>query len=570
LCIAIRRVRLEAKQNITNMSAEETSANLHLRNTPRPDASDASGQSNGIMSTIDPAFIHTILLTGPLEMPGGTNGTRDKTIAFNEFRQFLDDVTHQGKLDPSLVLKKAVRDHICEAISQNPNNVSSVKNFLLELHSKIRALIPNRKDLHSILEDDNVRNTQALAGLKSFILKAACALEKLESEARAETTLALIEELQKQQQQQSENGNQVEPGELMLWVTAIVYLLHKAELCEADKQEFYLKNVLAPRIHQEGHSLEKRYYQAQFGSFSDPNSSSATRQWIQSLVKSYEACIHQTQSGTAANRDKDAKLASLLASADKRKDLIRAGWVEDIIFRDANQKPMRLPEVFAHDSNRLQTLREVTRVAVAGCALALHACNSVGADSKLVLTSSEETSDIRRAGLIHALRDRSKPPNHYEENVANAVVALAQEWNSSLRGHTIEEDTLLGLKNRVFAVLRGDDPVLQLLNNRIKDAMREVLVSQQDKTSNDNVITPMQMRTGHGSEALQAVSEVTDSNIGRSSSEKLFCHRGFAFFASELMHATKLAGRVIDLAIKLYWDDFLDKVVVEACEGAQG
>ena len=479
-------------------------------------------------------------------------------------------------LEPTFVMKKGLCDYICEtslAQDQQSYDLTPLHGLILELHHQIRALIPNRKDLHSILEDDSVGKAKSLQDLQPIMLKAAQSLAQLESESRADTTLSLIQKLESTLDDTSTNN-------IRFCVTVVLYLQYKTELCHADKQNFYLVNIWAPRIHnQEGLTLEKKFFQNQFGHVSDPASSPATRQWIQSLVD---------------NQQNKNMLELLSSDEEERKNLIRAGWIEDIVFRNANQPALHLPEIFVHDAKGLQQLRDVTRLAVAGCALALHAGNAGGGSANPKTTTSPEsemddtaaanTQSSPRMQLIQALKHRGVPPDVYETNVSHAVVRLAIGWNSSLHepGDSTSTDSnslLESLKYRTIAVLRGEDPVLQLLNTRIKEAVRDIVVQRMHHPKENNAFVPIEsMATGVGSSvAMRQRHDQQPAASGGDSSrqnqlrphtnvEKLLCQRGLSFFASELALMSKHAANIVELAIHIYWDDLLNKMVLDCCQ----
>jgi T-complex protein 11 len=500
----------------------------------------AMSDDNDLMRSLDPALIHKVLLTDSEEFSSLSSSVKTRfTMSFTEFKECLD--SDPGEMDQDMVLKKAVWDHMT---NNQPLHLDQMSSLLCDLHQQIRALIPNRKDLHSILEDDKARTASTLSDLQPLIMKAARSLLQLESESRGTTTVALLDQLQ-----------QAQHKDALFWMTAIFYLLYKAELCEGDKQDFYLVNVWAPRIHKEGPAYEKAQYQKQYGNFNDLDSSPATRQWINDLVQSHLAANPQA-------RHEDPSRDSI-KSVDDRKKLIRAGWVEDIVFREADQRVLKLPEIFARDRHGLETLREMTRLAVAGCSLALQACSVAGLQQQL-LSNPECTSQERKLSLLRAMRCRGIPVEVYEKNVVEEVKELAREWSIHFGTKEINEEVLEQLGWRVVAILRGQDPVLKLLNNRAKKTVLDVLVHNLDTRADD--VTVSEMHTGVLSR-LESSNNSADQRSGMASPvlEKLFCQRGLAFFSSELAIVSKLAGRVVNLAIDLYWDEFLDKLVLDAC-----
>ena len=504
-----------------------------------------------VLSKLDPALIHQILLTestdfSSLSMPDFPERSL-KTLSYEGFNECLE-TSDISSLEQDTVVKKAVRDHALGRITQKPDDLTPFQDLLLELNNNIRGLIPNRKDLHSLLEDSKVQKVQKFSELILYIKTAARALAKLESEVRVESTQKLLNKLEI-----IDNDDGYKLAEEC--VMAILYLMYKTELCESDKQHFYLENIWAPKIHKEGPDFERKDYQRKFGSFSDPNSSPATRQWISFLFES-----------EGKENAPNSTVQQLKGSSEARKDMIRSSWIEDIVFRDTQQKSIPLPEILSYDMKRLEILREVTKVAVAGCALALHACSAANANPQEVLTTvGPQSLQRRRENLLEAMKNRfGKPSEDYEMEVVRASVALAQEWTTSLAASAKES-----LSSRVIAVLRGQDPVLKLLNTRIKETMRDVLLQKLYEKSNvEAKNVPKEIKSGRD----LGIKATIPKNEGKRAqaherylAEKLFCQRGLAFFASELAMASRFAGIIIDLAIRLYWEDLLNKIILECC-----
>ena len=543
-------------------------------NTDHNDRANISTNSDDqFMETLDPSFVHRVLLTDPSDFASlsmSTDPSSRYTLSFEEFNHCLDE-EETSSLDPSMVVKKAVRDHIIKhlsTISQPAEVLGPLRHLLLEAHQQIRSLIPNRKDLHSTLDDEKVKDIEVLKDMLPLVAKAANALAQLESESRAGTTRALIlDHLQKDPL----DNNEVQTP--IFCLTAIMYLLFKAELCQADKESFYLVNVWAPRVQREGPAFVKDLYQKRFGAFSDVKSSPATRQWIQSLVQARRPANPQAQDEDSNENDPWARL-QVQTSQEDRKNMIRSAWIEDIVFRNATtsgQQGLHLPEIFSQDSDGLQALREVSRLAVAGCALVLHACNAAGVNSHEVIVSGTEQTSIEthKKALVKAMRNRGVPQEIFEQGVADAVVKLAQEWNPMLGDKGSNESSVLdSLHSRTIAVLRGKDPVLQLLNNRVKVAVRDILVQRMNHKKNG--AAPLEMRTGlAGRPSPSSMKNDQQSQTCFESKdvvEKLLCQRGLGFFAPEIALVAKNAGKIVDLAIGLYWDDLLDKIILDSCQ----
>jgi len=344
--------------------------------------------------------------------------------------------------DEAMIMRCAYRDQMVERILQK-KSLADAQELLLSLHKALRDLVPSRTDLHGLLSDKAVKDATSLPELVSFAIKAAKALQQLESEVRAESTFQWI------QSTLNLHYDSLSEESISFLVTSILYLLFKADLCNKDKQDFYLSHVWASKIVQQGPDLEREAFQARFGPFSDPSTAPSTRQWIQSLVEN--------------TSDRDALASS---AKDARRNLVRAGWIDNILFRSPNLQPLALPEILELDADRIQNIRQVTRLAAAGSALALHACNAAGQSTDILNQDPQNQStslELRRVALVQAMRERSKPPATYEADVADAVLALAKEWKPSL-----DESTISMLQSRTQSVLRAQDPVIQLLDSRMK------------------------------------------------------------------------------------------------------
>lgn len=527
--------------------------------------------SNEFLHNFDSSFHHRVLLTDPSDFASLITDANHKcTLSFQEFCDCLEsnDNNFNRGLDSNMVLKKAVRNHISQQFNNQQitmeEKLAPLRDLILETYQQIRKLIPNRIDLHSLLDDGEAKDVKTWKDLPSLIKKAAMALTQLESESRATTTRELIRE-HLSNDSQGNNDDQTP----LFWLTAIMYLLYKTELCHSDKQSFYLVHVWAPRIHREGPAFVKDLYEQKFGAFSDAEASPATRQWIQSLL------LVQYTAANPQAEDNDEKHCNsyLQESPEERKNLIRTAWIDAIVFRNTpteEQQPFHIPEIFTEDLLALQAIREVTRLSVAGCALFLHACNAAKVNLHEAIASNIIAK--RKKALVKAMmRNSSGSQEQYENNVAKAVVGLAGELEPRLRYKDPSEvgGALESLVSRTVAVLRGKDPVLQLLDNRIKLAVRDIVLERMHHKMNEGV--PLEIRTGIAAgRPLHSPSKgdqqgQTTGLESKDTVEELFCLRGLGFFAPELAQVATNAGKIVDLAIELYWDDLLDKLILDHC-----
>jgi hypothetical protein len=480
------------------------------------------------------------------------------TPTYTEFRDSLQESrTSSGSSTPvniQALVGGAARDALCQRIHAS-QSLEPAKELLLELHNKLRQLIPSRQDLHSILKDEEVRQATNLSQLRTATRVAAQALSKLESPARSATTLELIQSLPATSSAAPTCSNgDLDPESIIGLITPLFYLLYKTSLCAADMEDFYLGHVWAPQIYQDGTVLEQEHFQARCGKFVDSTTAPATRQWIQSLVDKRQEQQSHDDISTISRQ-----------SPTWRRDLVAKGWIEDILFRGPDQSALALPEILALDADTMAEIRQVTRLAAAGSALALHACTTAGQSTEALNQQVQDrTLELQRVALVQAMNEqRRRPPADYERVVGDAVVALALHWKSDMSDAAVSS-----LRSRVTVTLRGEDPVLQLLDGRMKECFRElvvvVVVTTPRSSAGSTNVVPTSLKSGRSmvDDGVAPVVRRIDPFLQEAT--QLFCSRGLAFYASDLAQAAKLAVTVIDLAWKLYGEVFLDRIILEA------
>lgn len=443
---------------------------------------------------LDPKLIRQVLLTDPSKFDSlhVSNAPRN-TPSFEDFSR--DEIESTASMEATM--KRAFRDHVA---SQTTTNMKPLADLVLQLHQQLRALVPNRHDLHTAVNDEAVTAAEDVETLLPLLMHASEGLESLESEARAETSAAW------RRQAQEETTTTAE-----FVVTSTMYLLYKTELCQADKQDFYLQHIWAPRIHVEGPKYLRSLFETQFSS---DGRYPLTTTWINDLVSQCEGNLE---------------------SESARRALIRKGWVQTILFR--KEQATSIPEILAQEVDSIRLIRHVCARAVAGCALALHAAAS---NTALLTQRIEPTSPagLRKADLIQAMSSNNRSAS-YEDDVSNAVVALAKAWSSS----SVSDES--SLRNRAVAVLRGEDPVIRLLDHRMQEVFADVVASDVSGT------TPVVMRSG-----VQERSTNNESQEAAlvSRSEDVFCGKGLSFYAPELATLSVHARKVIDLAWLVHMD----------------
>jgi hypothetical protein len=466
--------------------------------------------ANLTISQLDPKLIHQVLLTRPSKFSAlHVSGAPRSTPSFDEFvESFLEDDSLES------VMKRAYRDHVIDAACEE--RLEPLHQLMLDLHRSLRSLVPHRTDLHSALDDEKVRNASKHE-LFLLLLHASRCLQNLESPERVETT----ELWQKEAPVTASMLEDKEEGYIPFLVNSTFYHIYKTELCLTDKQDFYLQQIWAPRIHKEGPEYARALLK------NDHQSCQVTKTWIKELVQSAgEIKRHEVKQSRRA-----------------RQAVLRRGWIENLLFRKSDATT--LPEVFALDSDNISMIRHVCKRAVAGCALALHA--GISQTERVEPTSN---LGFRRADLIQAMGRSNLIPTRYEEGVSQAVVELAKV------SATLDEVAEKTLENRTIAVLRGEDHVIQLLDRRMQQAFVEIVTC-------DAPVVPASMETGRV-QPCKAASEDTATSEFEREAEVVFCKKGLSFYAPELASLSLFAKEIVDLAwsvhMALLEEAFLDAV----------
>jgi hypothetical protein len=448
----------------------------------------------------------------------------------------LETVGANSGLLVTCIVQSAYRDSLCMAMEEN-RSLDPAKSILISLHDKIRALIPRRLDLHDQLSD-HIRERKR-KGVLLRIITAAQALEQLESEARAETTNEWILEAQRWVDEgfdssmtnisESTSGSGYLEISNSFLITSLLYLLFKAELCDQDKKDYYL-HIRCKDIMRNGVQLEQMQFVKMFGALSI-DSAPNTLKWIDAMVENASPEI----------------VAKLKHSRDERHDFIFGGWINEIIFSGAH---VILPEVLIHDLGGLKGIRDVTRIAAAGSALALHACNTAGKPVSVLEYPDDDAIYRARAAMVLAMSERlGKNSSDYEASVATHVVALAKLWNSNLEANAVDM-----LRNRTLKVLRGEDAVIQVLEGRVKTAFGEIVVKESRR-----ILCPISMKTGKN-DGMDVSLHTEES---RESVRVVFHKYGMAFYASDLALAASKAFKIIDLAWRVFGDALLEPMMLQ-------
>ena len=445
------------------------------------------------IAQFDISFIRQVLLTDEFSSLRVSNAhaVTVTTPSFTDFSNFESN-------DLETTMRRAFRDHL---VAQS--DIRSLQDLVITLHTQLRALVPNRKDLHTLVHDEAVMAANHVCDLLPMLIHASLALEALESEARAETTSQWREVAQAKLEvvhHHNSKNNDIAISEFM--VTSTLYLLFKTELCLADKQNFYLQHVWAPRIHVEGPSYLRQWMDEKFN-----GEYPLTMAWLHDLLENQHLVEPQS---------------------DDYRTMLRKGWIETIVFHRGNST--HLPEVFSLDVENIRLIRRVCQQAVAASALIWHA--QVGNDC-------EPTSDVgmRQADLLSALTNNRSPT--YEEDVSDAVIALVRASDTP----TDEAS----LRSRTISVLRGQDPVIKLLDRRMQEMFAHVSVM-------DAAGIPVRIASGGVGVGAPGVGRDAPKVTLERTIEESFHKKGIWFHTSELATLCLLAKRIVDLVWCIHHD----------------
>lgn len=599
-------------ENTNNENSSSTT------NTTSADSTTTNNKNDKIeLEHFSPASIHQILLTDPTEFDSLTvsGSPRVPSLSFQRhIKAFQTNVTQELSLEAQIAstMQRAYNDMLLASI-HGSQSYAPLKTLLLELVELIQTqIIPRRTDLRnqilSLIQNIQDCNVDTLKPILLIMINVAESIIQLESEERSATTLEWIsiakssvqlyskasytsfhDELSARfyvemdsirivsevEDDSKENSIHDDYDNVLLTfpqfgLASVTYLIEKANQCASDIDDWKWGHVVAPVIHLKGKEYEYKLFEKKFGVGTKSNgdivtaveSAKYTRIWMKEIIN-----------------DCGYTLNELIVSEEKRgAALVQTGWVDNILFRrprghshttsstgddaeNLNQfedEPFHMPEVLHMDVDAVKIIRSTTSISVVCSALALHAVTVAGVHDSVLkkVTLDPQTEECKR-NLMFALKNRSivGGQQQYEENVRNAVLQLASSLNPNLTENEKEM-----LKNRLPLVLKNEDPVIQLLDNRMRQVFR-IMVLWNPHTKQQ---LPTSIRTGYGT-SLRSDHEAkqTYGDLFKAEAKNEFINKGFSFNAEELAEATMLASRVINLALQIYGVPVLDKMFHE-------
>lgn len=500
-------------------------------------------------------LVHRILLTDSqdfdkLSWDGSDARTVDVTV-----EEFMQSFHRQSSASESADVTSVMQASICIAksmkaaffnniaIEMERGNFDLIKDLITELHEKMRVMLPNRQDLHSHVDDVQVANVSSIADIIQLLIRCGSLLSSyLESPARTSSTRELVQCLEKFNRcEASEVSYGIESTNLFV-VACAGFLLHKAEMTQMDISNYKLASV-APILHHVGHDYERRQFQSTFGDFEDASIETlqsnlpATWDWIKD--------IKSTDDGVDA---------STLTSFEQM-DLVKSrGFVDGVLF---NKNPLALPEIFTLDAGSIGHIRSEARCCVIASALVLHACKtSKTPTSILTYDYIPEEVSIAKDVLSSALRKSHGSQDALKICVVHAMNDLAE----ALVNRKLDEPELESMRNHAVAVLQGSDPVLKLLDKRVRSFF-SFACKWVPNSSISSMQHPTEMKTGQpliGEEAgIKNNGIPSTKHEFTVAAQKEATRLGFAFFKSDLVDAGDASRRMVGLACSIYGRDVL-------------
>lgn len=572
-------------------------------------------ESTHELSKLSPHLIHRIMMTPSSHFSSLTvDGLpRQETLYFYSILQqgFLDSESHPNSnasvLDVAYTLKKAFHDLLLSQINveatekteqeeqDSPSEqqeqeavetgvYSPLLPLILELYENLKALIPNRKDLHDSFQITTTEIQNSLHSYKETIALLRNIAEKiihLESQDRALSTQNWLDSFSNMDLNLNCNEKMTlaiynpttdESEEITLmqkkWVVASVHFLsEKIAQTHKDIADFQLSHMLAPQIHSMGKQLLLLDFNARFHC-SESGVPPYTITWLQEII---DSCGNEIM-------EWDEK--------ERQNAIVQKGWVDNILFRTPRNipelvskstsengddkdndvslpTPFYMPEVFYLNESSIKGIRLTTQISVVGSSLALHASSTAGpgTGAKLKQDPLEPIVDDCRMNLIHAMGNKMVgSQEEYENAVTEAVVDLTTALNSSiLENEEALADLKIILGKKVSATMRGTDPVIKLLDNRMRNIFREMIVTD-PRTVAQKQQAPTSMKSGVMNPGPSNKQE--DSNSYRVVFKEIckneFVKGGFSFYAEELAEAVLMAHEIMQLTLDVH-GSWLDK-----------
>lgn len=535
------------------IDAVRSEANLLINPEPSEDKSDEDIMDTSMDEeaapeefTSDAEMVHRILLSDQDEDILLRNDTSMDTL--QDVGAFMEQwhekkVVKRGETNHDIrsiedVVAQTMQLAVFNKIEEDlmSNDMNGVKQLVLNLFQQMKKLVPNRSDLHSHFTEADVNFCQSSIDVLQLLIRAADALvQSLESQQRSHSTLQWKQSAMALMKNMESLPYDFKTLESFV-VSSTAFLIKKAELCHLDIISFQMMQA-SPVIRMNGRVYELRNFQKMYGDFDSMSSTkqlNATWLWMQKCIK---------EDTTPAN----------LTSVIKKN-----GYIDELLF--SNDRFV-MPEVLALDSATITAIRSFAKTAVISSALFLHAANISGiSSSHLSCDSLSSAANYFRTKIISlVLKGGINSDDKTKDELVEATCSFAKAISGNESTDIVlGTDQIRSLTNCIVAVLGGNDPVLKLLDIRMKKFFQYICTIQKKNQ------VPDSMRSG--------TSMQTNANKANNNAKRFWFTRqasqeankfGFTLVSSEIAEKAYDAQKIICHCIDVYKENVFEPMFSE-------
>lgn len=447
-------------------------------------------------------------------------------------------------------IKFAFFDRVREDLREH--RFDSMRRLAMELNEKICEL--GSTELHRHLCEKFVTDARTKVDCLRVLLKAAGILAaNLEAPARAVTTEEWINEVSRFQSLSDGSALPFDfASEEDLCVASLAFLFFKVDLCRMDISNVQLAKM-APLIHRLGCDYKASKFEEKYCKLNEPvevlrKSIPETWAWIHTIASS----LNSTDAESLSKGSYQTRIALFKTR----------GFVDGLIFA---QGALNVPEVLSMDMPCIMDARSEARFAVIGSALSLHVCNASGVGASALASQPLPSSlDMERKRLAYVLRDKHET----HQSLVGSVTEVALQMAKVLKATQLDQEADATLRNCAASVLRGTDPVLKLLDNRMRQLFR--FMSKWEASAKCGAAVPTAMKTGRSTlkgphSSISANENTSSTDAFLAAVQKEASKLGFAFFSDELAKTGQKMLRVIALSCSVFGEQVFDKILTSAC-----
>lgn len=397
-------------------------------------------------------------------------------------------------------------------------NLRGVRDMVVELLAKMRKLVPNRKDLHDFFSEKEARSCSNAMDFLALLIRISEVMgDSLESPARAKSTLKW-----RKATVLYGCGKSAVPFNLAdvesYVVTSIAFLVKKLDVCHADIVNFKLMKV-TPLIRNNGIYYErKRFIERCGGSLEDLH---GTRSWIARVNQVYEDC--------------NSNLSISLK--------LKKGFVDEILFV---RERIAMPEVLCLDADRIGSIRERVQRIVISSALFLHTCTIMHIRS----THFDQNLLVKIGGHKDALMKALRNNLSFDELLDRSISTILS-FIKDVSKREVDEEKLQRLRIATEAVLKGSDPVLSLMDKRIRDVLKTACILDIKLKNRNDANVPVSLNTGIKGGSVSSGNSSWKERFGFEM-KKYSAKLGFTLLSDDIVDVSFDAFKVIDHCIKVH------------------